>query len=231
MTRRVTAALVAVVLSAALGAVACGPAPAESFPYQPLWPFASQHEADRWQRDGGDRWHADPEATALAFTRDFLGFTGLDRTTSVTEHVREAWVGVGYALPNGESSTAALVHLARFGTGPEAPWEVVGTIDDTLTLTSPAYGSAVTPMLEAGGTITGVDESLHVQVLPNTSDLVVGEYCCTAAGGQDHPWSVPVPVDTSQLAGTSPTAVTVVVWTGGHVAEVEAFAVTGLRVH
>jgi hypothetical protein len=40
----------------------------DGFAYQPLWPFASQDEADRWLRDGADAggapWHADPKTTA-----------------------------------------------------------------------------------------------------------------------------------------------------------------------
>ena len=69
----------------------------------------------RWLRDGADAWrppwHAGPETTAL-FAQDYMGFAEIDRTTTVTEHVDEAWVGVGYALPSGESTTAATIHLA-----------------------------------------------------------------------------------------------------------------------
>jgi hypothetical protein len=204
------------------------PTPPGGFTYQPLWPFASQDEADRWLRDGAITgsapWHADPETTALLFAKDYLGFAGIDRTTTVTEHVDEAWVGVGYALPSGESTTAATIHLARFGTAPNAPWEVVGSLDDALTLPTPRYGSTAGTVIEAGGTITGVDESLHLQVRQNTQEKVLGDYCCVSAGGESQPWSATL--------GTSPPqpgALTLVVWTGGHVAEVEKFAVTGLR--
>ncbi len=196
-----------------------GPAP-DGFTYQPLWPFASQDEADRWDAP----WHADPKTTALRFAKDYLGFAEIDRTTTVTEHVDEAWVGVGYASPSGESATAATIHLARFGTAPNAPWEVIGSIDEALTLSTPEYGSTVGTVIEAGGTITGVDESLHVQVRQSAQENVLGDYCCVPAGGESRPWSAKFSTLPPQ-----PGALTLVVWTGGHVAEVEKFAVTGLR--
>jgi hypothetical protein len=196
------------------------------FPYQPLWPFAERAEADRWlaegRRTGDSLWHADPRATALTFTREFLGFTDLDRTIAVTEQPREAWVGVGRADPRGNSMTVANLHLARLGPAADAPWEVVGTEDTDLTLDRPAYGSPVQPVIEVGGTISGVDESLHIQARQASS--MVGEFCCVPAGGQRAPWSA-----TLSIAATKPGAVTVVVSTGGHYARIERFAITALR--
>lgn len=203
-------------------------ATADDFGYQPLWPFASQREADRWLSEGaaaGDaHWHSDPETTALLFTRDYLGFTEIDRVTAVNEHADEAWVGVGYALPNGEASTAATIHLARFGTLPEAPWEVVGSLDDELTLSTPPYGSTVGTLIDAGGTVSGVDESLHLQARQSSQPDALGAYCCVPAGGEGRPWSA-----TFGISPPRPGALTLVVWTGGHVADVEKFAVTGLE--
>jgi hypothetical protein len=229
-TTRILTVLSALILGAAIvtgsGPLA-PPALAEGFPYQPLWPFASQDEADRWLRDGAvadEPWHADPKATALLFAKDYLGFAEIDRTTTVTEQVDEAWVGVGYASPNGESNTAATIHLARFGTAPNAPWEVVGSRDDALTLSTPRYGSTVGTVIEAGGTITGVDESLHLQVRQSTQENALGDYCCVPAGGESRPWSAKFSTLPPQ-----PGALTLVVWTGGHVADVEKFSVTGLR--
>jgi hypothetical protein len=229
-TTRILTVLSALILGAAIvtgsGPLA-PPALAEGFPYQPLWPFASQDEADRWLRGGAvadEPWHADPKATALLFAKDYLGFAEIDRTTTVTEQVDEAWVGVGYASPNGESNTAATIHLARFGTAPNAPWEVVGSRDDALTLSTPRYGSTVGTVIEAGGTITGVDESLHLQVRQSTQENALGDYCCVPAGGESRPWSAKFSTLPPQ-----PGALTLVVWTGGHVADVEKFSVTGLR--
>jgi len=241
-TTRITTVLSALILSTTLiigGGLLAPPALADpvdtttaptpaGFTYQPLWPFASQDGADRWLRDGAVAgaapWHSDPDTTALLFAQDHLGFAEIDRTTTVTEHVDEAWVGVGYALPNGKSTTAATIHLARFGTAPNAPWEVVGSRDDALTLSTPLYGSAAGTVIKAGGTITGVDESLHLQVRQSTQENVLGDYCCVPAGGESRPWSA-----TFSTSPPQPGALTLVVWTGGHVANVEKFAVTGLR--
>lgn len=200
---------------------------AYTFEYLPLWPFAAQADADRWLAEdrpaGIDLWHADPRATALKFSREFLDFTDLDRTTTVTEQAREAWVGVGQANPNGEPVTVANLHLARLGPDAEAPWEVVGTEDTYLTIERPPYGSPVQPVTEVGGRISGVDESLRVQARQQSAGLV-GEFCCVPAGGEQEPWSA-----TLSIAATPPGAVTVVVSTGGHYAQIERFAITGLR--
>ncbi len=229
--RRAGAVLVAVML------VACGvptatpsPSPAPSaFAFQPLWPFASQQEADDWLNGqaaaGHSPWHADAKATALFFTQNYLGFTEVDRTTTVAEEPGEAWVGVGYPLPDARSATVATIHLARFGPRPDAPWEVVGTRDDVLTLETPPYGSTAASVIEAGGVITGVDESMHLQVRQSTQAGVLGEDCCAAAGGEAQPWSARA----TMTSPPQPGALTLVVWTGGHVATVEKFAVTGLR--
>jgi hypothetical protein len=197
-----------------------------AFPYQPMWPFTERAEADRWLTEGrptGDSaWHADPRATALTFTREFLGFTDLDRTTVVTEQPREAWVGVGQADPMGNAMTVANLHLARLGPAADAPWEVVGTEDTDLTLERPAYGSPVQPVVEVGGTISGVDESLHIQA--RQPSAMVGEFCCVPAGGERAPWSATLPIGATKAG-----AVTVVVSTGGHYALIERFAITALR--
>jgi hypothetical protein len=53
---------------------------------------------------------------------------------------------------------------------------------------------------------------------------VLGDYCCVPAGGESRPWSA-----TFSISPPQPGALTLVVWTGGHVAKVEKFTVTGLR--
>ncbi|MBU9762672.1 hypothetical protein FR943_02235 [Mycobacterium sp. TNTM28] len=231
--RRAAAAVTAVMLtgcgSTAAVPVSSPPPASEAFAFQPLWPFAAQHEADDWLNDGAPAghspWHADAKATALFFTQNYLGFAEIDQATTVDEQAREAWIGVGYSIPEVNSATAATIHLARFGPRPEAPWEVVGTRDAVLTLDAPPYGSTVGPVIDAGGTITGVDESLHLQVRQLTQPEVLGEDCCLPAGGQARPWSARVTMTTPPQPG----ALTLVVSTGGHVANVERFAVTGLR--
>jgi hypothetical protein len=198
--------------------------------HQPLWPFPDATAAAAWQesyRTGGHQpWHLDAEMTALSFTQGYLGFTGIDRVTGSATTRNDAWVGVGFTLPDGRDSTAAVIHLVRFGAGVDAPWEVVGTRDDTLVLDTPPYGSQVTSPITAGGTITGVDESLRLQVRQGgTQQQPLGETCCVPAGGQTQRWTATV-----AFAGAVDGALTLVVSTGGHVADVERFAITGLRI-
>jgi hypothetical protein len=102
---------------------------------------------------------------------------------------------------------------------------VVGTTDDALTLDTPRYGSDLPSSLIVGGTITGVDESVQVAVRQISSPEPLGSYCCVTIGGERQWWETPpVPV-----AGVTDPAVTVVAWSGGHVQDVEVFAITGLR--
>lgn len=199
--------------------------PQTGFGFQPLWPFADEAEAIAWQQQGGGSqpWHLDPAQTALGFAQS-LGFTGIDRTTSQQIVNDEAWIGVGFALPNGNPSTAAVVHLARIGTGANAPWEVVGTRDDTLTLDTPRYGSTVTSPVSVGGLITGVDESLIVTVHRAGAEQPLGKAAPLPAGGEKQPWSTQV----SYTGAPAGTVLTIVVSTGGHVADVERFAITGV---
>ena len=203
------------------------PAPAP-FAYQPLFPFASLAQVRAWQasfESGGHQpWHLSAEQTALAFTA-FLGFTEVNKVAGRTGSNTDSHVAVGITLPNGKVSTAAIVHLVRYGTGADAPWEVVGTDDTTLTLDKPAYGATVTSPVTIGGRITGVDESLRAAVHMLGPVSTVGSYCCRPAGGQRSPWSFPV-----SFHAPAGTVLTIVVSTGGHVASVERFAVTGVRV-
>lgn len=202
--------------------------PMPGFPgLQPLWPFSTLGQAEKWEsqfRAGGHQpWHLDAEQTALSFTRNYLGFEGLDRVTSRAVDGREARIGVG--LSGTESTgTAAVVHLVRYGTGPDAPWEVVGTDDTMFTLTAPAYGSVVRSPVTVGGRMTGVDESVRVEVRQPSAERPLGTSCCTSAGGKEQPWQSSV-----SFTGAVDPVLTIVASTGGHVAEVERFAVTAVR--
>jgi FG-GAP-like repeat len=196
-------------------------------PAQWLWPFADAADAGSWQQAFRERgtqpWHLDPAATATGFA-GYLGYPGLDRALRSTVDGNEAYVAVGFRLPDGTPHAAADVHLVKVGSGADAPWEVVGTRDTTLTLTRPAYGSTVTSPMTVGGRITGVDERVVVTLHTHTGDLQAPP-AAVAAGGQRARWSVPVTFH----AGRG-TVLTVAAATGGHVAAVERFAVTGVRV-
>jgi len=191
--------------------------------YLPLWPFTDLADS-RSLRPDQRRWNLDAGATALEFTRAYLGFTGIDRVTSRSVGATEARIGVGYRSEEGGDHTAAVVHLFRAAGEPDGPWEVVGTDDTTLSLTVPSYGARASAPLTVGGRITGVDESLQARLLHPGSGRPLGEYCCLPAGGRNTAWRLTLP-----YRGEIEEVATVVVWTGGHVADVERFAVTGVR--
>jgi hypothetical protein len=198
------------------------------FRYQPLWPFLTQADADAWREQnrsqGSQPWHLDAEQTAWSFTTGFLGFGEIDRVVTSDIRDREAWVSMGFVSDSGGLSTAAVVHLVRFGDGDDAPWEVVGTRDTDLTLETPRYGSGVTSPITVGGRITGVDENLRVQVRQSSSEAPIGASCCLPAGGVGTPWQTTV-----SFSGATDPALTIVVSTGGHIQGVERFAITGVR--
>ena len=206
------------------------PAQAAGLPagYLPLFPFASLAGVRAWQasyESGGHQpWHRSPDLTATAFAA-FLGYTGITEVARSTVSSGDAHVAVGIKLPSGRISTAAVVHLVLFGSGRYVPWEVVGTDDTTFTLDRPAYGSTVPSPVTAGGTITGVDESIRVTVHALPAQGPVGTYCCQPAGGTRSPWSANV-----TFRATSGQVITIAAATGGHVAAVERFTVTGARI-
>lgn len=210
------------------GPVPPAPTSASGFQYQPLWPFASAAGVEQWQdsyrRGGQQPWHLDPDQTALGFTTGYLGFTEIDRVISREVGDTEAHVAVGYATEGGRTATAAVIHLVRWGTGEEAPWEVVGTRDTDLTLETPRYGAAVSSPVTVGGRITGVDENLRVQVRQPSSPQPLGSAPGLPAGGENSPWETTV-----TFSGATDPALTIVVSTGGHFQEVERFAITGVR--
>jgi hypothetical protein len=211
------------------------PAPTSAGPalaagLQPVWPFLSPAEVRAWQagyRAGGQQpWHLDPGQTALSFTDAYLGFTDINLIVNQSIAGRDAHVAVGFATSPGHTGIAAVIHLVRYGTSADSPWEVVGT-DDTggLTLTSPAYGSAVISPVVVGGTITGVDENIRVLARQLSTGTVVGQVCCHPAGGTNTPWS-----ETLSYQGVTDPVLTIVATTGGHLLPIERFAITSVRV-
>jgi len=210
-------------------AAAPGAATPAPFTYQPLFPFGSLAEVRAWQASyasgGHQPWHLNPGLTALAFTQGYLGFTHIGKVAALRLSGGDAHVTVGFHRPDGHVSAAAVIHLVRYGSGKNVPWEVVGTDDTTLTLDVPPYGGIATSPVRIGGKITGVDESLRAEVHRLGAGGPVGSFCCQPAGGQASPWSFSVPFHAAPGQ-----VVTIVVHTGGHVAAVERFAVTGARV-
>ncbi len=200
-----------------------------AFAYQPLWPFTSSAQAAAWQRSyrsgGHQPWHLDAGQTALSFTTGFLGFTEIDKVIARSIKADDARISVGYKSSEGPASIAAVIHLVRIGQGSDAPWEVVGTADTTLTLERPRYGATASSPITVGGRITGVDESIRIDVRQAGSDKPLGSSCCVSAGGENQAWSTRVtfrgPKDNGPL--------TIVASTAGHVRTVERFALTAIR--
>jgi len=196
----------------------------------PLFPFSSSQEVRTWQQSyasgGHQPWHLDAGQSALAFTA-WLGFSGIDKVIGMRTDGTGAHVSVGFYVggPNNENATSAIVHLVHWGTGSDAPWEVVGTDDTTFSLSRPAYGATVTSPVTVGGLISGVDENIKVQVHTSSSSAAVGTFCCLPAGNVNTPWSAPV-----SFTASSGAVLTIAAQTGGHVAAVERFTVTGVHV-
>jgi hypothetical protein len=198
------------------------------FRYQPLWPFTSEAAATAWQRSyragGHQPWHLDAKQTALSFTTGHLGFTEIDKVVSDLIQGDDAWITVGYQADDGTLGAAAVLHLVRIGGGSDAPWEVVGTADTTLTVDRPTYGATVASPLTVGGRISGVDESIRIDVRQPSSAAPIGNFCCVTAGGDRQPWSARV-----SFRGATDPALMIVASTGGHLQGVERFAITGVR--
>jgi len=199
--------------------------------YPPLFPFGTLGEAQSWQlahRVGGQQpWHLDAGATALAFASGWLGFRELDTVTSTTYDRTGAHIGVGYTLPTtGHLATAAVLHLVRFGAELDSPWEVVGSEDDlaSFSLEQPSYGSTVSSPMTVAGHISGVDENIKITVRQLASETAVGQTCCLPAG----PVNPPDPWSTS-VTFTGSGVLTIIASTGGHLHQVERFAIQGVH--
>jgi len=178
-----------------------------------------------WQRSylvgGHQPWHLDPGVTASSFA-GFLGYWDAHQVIIERQDASGAHVALGFHNPNGVPVVATTVHLVRVGSGTDAPWEVVG--DDpssVLTVTTPTYGATMSSPIRVGGLITGVDESLHVQVRQLDTATPIGNRCCIAAGGDRQPWSTDV-----SFAGATDPIVIISVSTGGHLQAIEHFAFT-----
>jgi hypothetical protein len=197
--------------------------------YQPLFPFATVQDVVAWQQSyvasGQQPWHLDAGQTALAFA-SWLGYSNIDTAIGVHTDSTGAHVSLGFHTgePTSQASTSAIVHLVRWGSGSTLPWEVVGTDDTTFSMTNPSYSAIVKSPVKVSGLISGVDESIKLQVRSTSSASAVGTSCCVPAGGNHTPWS-----ETVSFTASPVVVLTIAASTGGHVAAVERFTVTGVR--
>src|SRR5262249_56133931 len=103
---------------------------------------------------GPTPWHPTTGVTGLAFTQGYLGFSRSGKVAALRISGGGAHVTVGFHRPDGHVSAAAVIHMVKYGSGRNVPWEVVGTDDTTLTLDVPAYGGVATSPVRIGGEVT-----------------------------------------------------------------------------
>jgi hypothetical protein len=202
-----------------------------------LWPLSNSLEAIRFARSNPapSAWQRSASQTALRFTRTYLGFTDITTVIAVRFRGARADLDVGYLPTSASINVAATIELRRWADLAGAPWEVVGAttkgLSASATLGPPSSG--IRP-LTVTGLITGVDESIGIDVRLLSHAKPIAVSCCLAAGGQSMAWrrtvSVPLapPVQPSQSA--SVTSLSVITHTGGHLQAVERFTVTGVLV-
>jgi hypothetical protein len=82
----------------------------------------------------------------------------------------------------------------------------------------------VTSPVTVAGRITGVDENVRVAVWQLSSEGPLGRSQGIPAGGDNYLWSTSV-----HFVGASDPTLTIVATAGGHLQQVERFAVQGVR--
>ena len=202
--------------------------PVARFAYQPLYPFRTLQEATAWQASyqatGVQPWHLDPGLTALSFT-GFLGYTDVTTVFGVRTDAIGAHVTVGFPNPNGAPVNAAVLHLRRFGTAADAPWEVVGTDDTARLQLSPPRGTGRSEVpADSGGRHRrrgrehqGPGAAAVVHDTARGLLLPAGRQLGSPVGRR------------GLVQGATDKVLIVAASTGGHLATVERFTVTGVR--
>lgn len=228
--------------------VACGvptrntvsPSPAPSaFAFQPFGgPFASQQEADDWL-NGKPRQVTRPGTPTLSH-----GAVSSPRTTSAsprstetTTVAEEPGEGMGGRLtprcPMRAQRPSRPSTWRRFGPRPLRTAQNWSALTTTLFLTLEAAvpgGSTAASVIEAGGVITGVDgkEACTCRCDRARKPACWGERLLRCVLRRKARPSL-VGAGHHDLAAAARRSHVGRVWTGGHVATVEKFAVTGLR--
>jgi hypothetical protein len=92
-------------------------------------------------------------------------------------------------------------------------------------MTTPTYGQATHSPAAVGGTISGVDENIKVEVLQPSSGTPLGTAPGLPAGGTVTPWHTTV-----AWQGATDPVLTIAASTGGHLQAVERFTVTAVSI-
>lgn len=147
----------------------------------PVWPFTSYAAAMTWQSgaagQGHQPWHLDAGMTALDFLHNGAGISDSLRVLkdTATGHATGDVVVGDSTTASGATVVITVVHVARYGSGSTAPYEVTGADAPNVTLTSPVPGSTVTSPLPVTGTsAAGVDQAFEVTVHPAGSAASLG---------------------------------------------------------
>jgi len=213
------------------GEPTAGPAPAPAVPVPPVvgppvavppaqgggdtavpdlatsWPYSSRSEARAHIASAGPEM-TDPRAVALRFVLGFLQRPEVDRVTGVRSQDAGLGVTVGRRVPeSGRVIDVTTVYLVRVAASDSAPYVVVSATAPYLSITGPAAGAAIRSPLTVSGRITGVDESIRVDVRVLSRPAPIGS-ARTPGGGDNSPWSAPV-----SFPATADRGATVVAWT------------------
>lgn len=145
----------------------------------PVWPFTSDTQAADWEAHPGSRsWAADPVQVTQHLMDDYLGLPG-KATRRINSDVDVAIVVVSAA-----DRPVSQVHLERVGRDSSGPWSVTAASSDDLAVTQPSSGDEVSSPVHAAGTVSGVDQSVHLRLI---SDGLLAE--AYAPAGNVRPWT------------------------------------------
>lgn len=167
------------------GASPTAPA-APAFAGPAIWPFRSQAQADAWRTDPGTKaWAGDPVQTTQRFLADYLRVSGV--VASVPRSFAAPPPGRFTVQLDSAEGSAGRVELAQYGDG--GPWTVVSVGGTDLTVTTPRPDGRVTSPQRVSGRVTGVDESVRVELVTFSGVVVATAY---APAGSEVPWETTI---------------------------------------
>ncbi len=161
----------------------------------PIWPYTSLAQAQAAQRSGGGAaWHRDAAQTALRFM-GYLQAPEVDRVMANEKETTTVGAGrkvtLGRKMADGTVAAVTVVHLVRLGSGTTAPYAVTVAGAYRLAITAPEIAAPVRSPLAVRGTITGVDESIRVEVRTPSAGTPISAPTA-AMGGTGKPWQTSV---------------------------------------
>lgn len=145
----------------------------------PVWPFTSDAQAADWEAQPGSRgWAADPVKVTQHLMDDYLKLPGA-ATSRLNDDGDLAIVEVSAG-----GRPVSQVRLERVGRDTSGPWSVTSAASDDLVVRQPGDGDEVTSPLQVTGTVSGVDQSVHLRLM---AAALLGE--AYAPAGNEQPWT------------------------------------------